>query len=293
MATELWIQIDDTWIPILSIPTNQFDRFTLHPLKWLRFLDFIIYGREGILRTHCDGPEVDNYDIGTSQLREGYYFFSAGKLSSFCPSSLLIFVSRSTSLHRYSRPSWSRIVSELHLQFKTRGILSQRHSSRSNLHRNRQTCRAMQSISLSATLQRWWGTFIIWLWSFLVSRPSLQYIQQLTTIRGNSDNDVIDEINDPKNGFLLDAILHILVGSGKSAFIQVRSFINALSRTIMLILLSETPNFGLTRRDIPPSPRIVPAVHAERLTLQHFYDPPTTDRAQENQDARLPETHRQ
>ncbi|KIM76124.1 hypothetical protein PILCRDRAFT_655278 [Piloderma croceum F 1598] len=75
----------------------------------------------------------------------------------------------------------------------------------------------------------------------------------------------------PKNGFLLDAILHILVGSGQSAFIQ-------------------TPNFGLTRRDIPPSPRIVPAVHAERLTLQHFYDPPTTDRAQENQDARLPET---
>jgi hypothetical protein len=105
MATELWIQIDDTWIPILSIPTNQFDRFTLHPLKWLRFLDFIIYGREGILRTHCDGPEVDNYDIGTSQLQEGYYFFSAGKLSSFCPSSLLIFVSRSTSLRRYSRPS--------------------------------------------------------------------------------------------------------------------------------------------------------------------------------------------
>ena len=92
MATELWIQIDDTWIPILSIPTDQFDRFTLRPLKWLRFLGFIIYGREGILRTDCDGPKVDNYDIGTSQLRECYYFFSAGKLSSFRPSSLLIFV---------------------------------------------------------------------------------------------------------------------------------------------------------------------------------------------------------
>jgi hypothetical protein len=80
MATELWIQIDNAWIPILSIPTDQFDRFTLRPLKWLCFLGFIIYGQEGILRTHPDGPEVDNYDIRTSQLRECYYFCSAGKL---------------------------------------------------------------------------------------------------------------------------------------------------------------------------------------------------------------------
>jgi hypothetical protein len=79
MATELWIQIDDAWIPILSIPTDQFDRFTLRPLKWLRLLG-IIYGHEGILRIHCDSHEVDNYDIGTSELRECYYFFSAGEL---------------------------------------------------------------------------------------------------------------------------------------------------------------------------------------------------------------------
>jgi hypothetical protein len=105
MATELWIQNNGIWIPTLSIPTDQFDRFTLRPLKWLRFLGFIIYGRDGVLRTHSDGPEVDNYDIGTSQLRECYYFFSAGKLSSFRPSLFLIFVGGSTSLRRYSSPS--------------------------------------------------------------------------------------------------------------------------------------------------------------------------------------------
>jgi hypothetical protein len=77
-----------------------------------------------------------------------------------------------------------------------------------------------------------------------------------------------------------------------SAFIQVRSYINALSHTITFILPSKTPNFGLTRGDIPPSPNVVPGVHTEQLTLQHFHDPSpqTSDRAAQNQDARLPET---
>jgi hypothetical protein len=54
----------------------------------------------------------------------------------------------------------------------------------------------------------------------------------------------------------------------------------------------KTPNFRLTRGDIPPSPNVVLGVHTERLTLQHFHDPSpqTNDRAAQNQDARLPET---
>jgi hypothetical protein len=114
----------------------------------------------------------------------------------------------------------------------------------------------------------------------------------LTTFRGDPDGDIIKEINDPKNGFLITSSLHILVGNGMSAFIQVRFYINAFSRTITFILPSKTPNLGLTRGDIPPSPNVVPGVHTERLTLQHFHDPSpqTNDRAAQNQDARLPET---
>jgi hypothetical protein len=98
MATELWFQIDDTWIPILSIPTDQFDRFTLRPLKWLSLLGIIIYGREGILQIHCDGHEVDKYDISRNfgVARMLLLFLSRRIISPLRASSLLIFVGRST-----------------------------------------------------------------------------------------------------------------------------------------------------------------------------------------------------
>ena len=80
MATELYIQINYNWLPILCIPTNEFVKFTLRPLKWLRFLGCIIYGREGVLRRLPGEPEVDNYDIATPQLLDRYYFCAIGKI---------------------------------------------------------------------------------------------------------------------------------------------------------------------------------------------------------------------
>ena len=80
MDTELYIQIPGGWVPILSIPTNEFDKYTLRPLKWLCFLGFIIYGREGVTPTSPQwSRSVDNYDIETPQLLDRYYFFSTGK----------------------------------------------------------------------------------------------------------------------------------------------------------------------------------------------------------------------
>jgi len=236
MATELWIQTNGTWIPILSIPTDQFDRFTLRPLKWLRFLGFIIYGRDGMLRTHCDGPEVDNYDIGTSQLRECYYFFLADQPR---------FVD-TQALHERESSAYS---------------LRREHFSASVMDRD-QTCIVTGEPARLCNPSH-----------CLPHSKGDEYIQQFTTIRGDSDDDVIEEINDPRNRFLVSFALHALVGSGESAFIQ-------------------TPNFRLNRSDIPPSPNSVPGVHTERLTLQHFHDPSpqTNDRAAQNQDARLPET---
>jgi len=98
-------------------------------------------------------------------------------------------------------------------------------------------------------------------------------VQEVTTFRGDSNNDIIEEVNDPRNGFLLSLTLHALVGHGASAFIQ-------------------TPNFGLNRSDLPPSPRIVATDHIERLTLQHFHDASiqTTTLAPQNEDACLPES---
>lgn len=79
MATKLSIQINNAWLHILSIPTEEIHKFTLRPLKWLCFLGFIIYGHEGILLSGPQDLEVDSYDIGISQLQDHYYFFSEGK----------------------------------------------------------------------------------------------------------------------------------------------------------------------------------------------------------------------
>jgi len=48
------------------------------PLKWLRFLGFTIYGRQGYISMSMNGPELDY----TAQLEaRSYYFIPDGKLA--------------------------------------------------------------------------------------------------------------------------------------------------------------------------------------------------------------------
>lgn len=78
-SVELWLRISDAWQPILSIPISECDRFALKPLKWLRFLGYTIYGREGDISLARNGLPVD-YERGV----EGgarYYFISSGMCS--------------------------------------------------------------------------------------------------------------------------------------------------------------------------------------------------------------------
>jgi len=57
---ELWIRFDDTYQPALSIPVDACQRFSVHPLTWLRYVGFTIYGSEGYISVP-GGPEVDYY----------------------------------------------------------------------------------------------------------------------------------------------------------------------------------------------------------------------------------------
>jgi hypothetical protein len=43
-----------TPVPVLSIPVVDCNRFALKPLKWLRFLGYAIYGREGRISETVD-----------------------------------------------------------------------------------------------------------------------------------------------------------------------------------------------------------------------------------------------
>jgi hypothetical protein len=82
-ATEvdLWISLDDVHTRALSIPIEKCREFSLNPLKWLRFLGYAIYGREGYISTSEDGSEVGNYESDVEA--RSYYFVSGGE-SNFC-----------------------------------------------------------------------------------------------------------------------------------------------------------------------------------------------------------------
>jgi hypothetical protein len=82
----------------LSIPLAQCETFAYSPLKWLRFLGFVIYGRQGYLSTSMNGPELDY----TAQIEaRSYYFISDGKLDTYAIlPSIVVDLFRRTSLRR-------------------------------------------------------------------------------------------------------------------------------------------------------------------------------------------------
>ena len=79
MTVELHIQINNVYIPVLSIdsiPVDDCNRFALNPLWWLRFLGYIISGNQGNISATVDGPPVD-YD---SVIEEGLTITSDQKV---------------------------------------------------------------------------------------------------------------------------------------------------------------------------------------------------------------------
>ena len=60
----------------LSIPLTQCMALATTPLKWLRFVGFTIYGRQGYLSMSMNGVELDYM----AQIEpRSYYFISDGK----------------------------------------------------------------------------------------------------------------------------------------------------------------------------------------------------------------------
>jgi hypothetical protein len=76
----LWLSLADNWVPIISISKNEFILYSNRPLKWLRYLGFVIYGREGILKATRDGQEIEDYTImSVNSLLSDYFYESNGK----------------------------------------------------------------------------------------------------------------------------------------------------------------------------------------------------------------------
>ena len=81
MATiQLWIRFGDEYQHALSIPIHTCQQFSLHPLTWLRFLGYAIYGKEGYISRERDGEEVEDYRPGGAAISAGnYYYISQGR----------------------------------------------------------------------------------------------------------------------------------------------------------------------------------------------------------------------
>ena len=75
---ELWVILDNVPELALSIPLDKCLALSVNPLKWLRFLGYSIYGRQGYLAMSATGPPIDDYTVHIAA--SPYYFISEGKL---------------------------------------------------------------------------------------------------------------------------------------------------------------------------------------------------------------------
>ena len=73
----LYLSFEGVSIPALSIPLDECGKFAISPLKWLRFIGYAIFGREGFLSTSDAGPEIDEYTANIES--RSYYYISEGK----------------------------------------------------------------------------------------------------------------------------------------------------------------------------------------------------------------------
>ena len=80
------MQFDGVYQPALSIPVAECQHFSVHPLTWLRYVGFTIYGSEGYISVP-GGPEVDYYQAA---IQPGTYHYVSQGESYFCIQGLLV-----------------------------------------------------------------------------------------------------------------------------------------------------------------------------------------------------------
>ncbi|PVF91666.1 hypothetical protein CPB86DRAFT_878391 [Serendipita vermifera] len=227
MQIRLWLHLADEWIPTLSIPRYHFALHTTQPLKWLRYLGFVIYGREGILRTTRDGPEISDYmTTDVDELLSDYFYYS---------------------------PDGHRVV-DTHMM-----------DDRTSLH-------SLDSLSSDSSfdfeiVERDKACVVTGMRSAACHVVHLvphakgdDYISALTRLRGLSERDVIEDIDDLRNGMFILSPLHALLRDGQLAFLK-------------------TPNFAMNPEDVPIAHKLLPTRidnkhlhHSSRWTMQYFSD---------------------
>jgi hypothetical protein len=74
---QLFLFVNKQWTSVITVPTNQLYDYSHKPLKWLRFVVYTIYGRQGNLHETINGTEVD-YNADVVSLKGRYYYSQNG-----------------------------------------------------------------------------------------------------------------------------------------------------------------------------------------------------------------------
>ncbi|KLO09939.1 hypothetical protein SCHPADRAFT_999898 [Schizopora paradoxa] len=213
---KLHITIDGDTCPVFEIPRVDFKNFTTFPLKWLRFLGFTIYGAEGHISLAVDG-ESENDSVGVDVvhlLSNTYYYVSQG-----APPKLFDVIDA-----MYCHSSNSSAPSLRATSFREK-ILQR--DDRCIMTTQAEGCHAYHIIPHS---------------------KGDDFIKMLTTTYAASatDTEIVDDINDVRNGFLLHESIHPLLDHSDVAILK-------------------TPNFALQPNEVPGFSN-----QEERFTFQWF-----------------------
>ncbi|KAF8345125.1 hypothetical protein F5887DRAFT_1074770 [Amanita rubescens] len=170
----------------LSIPLDKCVTFAVNPLKWLRFLGFAIYGREGHLSLSKDGPDLGDYTAPIEA--RSYFFVSQG-------GPRLVDVDAADD-----RTSITSNLAIRQRDFRTKVV------GRDG------TCVITDEIKEYCTACH-----------ILPHAKGSNYISNVVHHRGGPDDD-INDINDIRNGLLLAYHLHVPFGAGNIAFLKTPNF---------------------------------------------------------------------
>ncbi|KAI9568219.1 hypothetical protein HD554DRAFT_2314329 [Boletus coccyginus] len=221
---ELWMYLDGSSKLALSIPLDECRTFALTPLKWLRFLGFVIYGRQGYISMSTNGPEreVDPYTPR---------FFLT----------LLTFLGE------------PRFVDVDAIDNKTRSTSTSEPSTRKRGFRQALISRDGTCAMIGVDAPFCEGCHLI------PRSKGDSYMSNLFDHRGEMYGpvDPLDDIDDPRNGILLFTGFHRTLDAGYIAFLKTPNF----ALTIDDIPCHQPSNAGspncLTLQHIQPSQSVI------------------------------------
>ncbi|KAF8737659.1 hypothetical protein AX14_012536 [Amanita brunnescens Koide BX004] len=184
---ELRMPIDGQYQHALSISVETCQRFSVHPLSWLRYVGFTIYGTEGHIFRSAAGPVVRYSEV---DIQAGVYYYIPDSQGPFLLDPDVM----------DNRTSDSSAISIRRENF-VKGV----------------TDRDGSCLMTGAT-SNFRACHII------PHAKGSQYINSLANHRNEVLDPPLNGINDPRNGILLQVSLHRPFGASVVAFLQTPNF---------------------------------------------------------------------